>query len=214
MSTAVIRVAPLHALRVEEDTDVTSWGKDSRRFHGRMNLILPIASAVILVVLAFLFGILPRIEAIQSGTLPKLEATRLVIGLVLIPFLWLIFTFLIEQSTAEQTSVRKASKRGIKRSRSTAKKLGVSVVPVLTKEHVESRIRVDTVLKDKLRERGGAPFSRTESDGIAALLFEDLNRMPIILSLIEDRGMITAAQIRAALDDIEKYPAPLWDGAL
>lgn len=194
---------------------MTAWGKNSRRFNGWINFVLPVAAFIVLFS-AFLFvGLLPRLDAIQSGTLPKREVVRLVIGLLATPIVAYLFTFLIDQSTEEQNATRKRSKRGIRKSRRTAKKLGVSVVPVLTKEHVEARIRVDAALLEKRRDQGRETNINPASDDIAVLLFKDLNREQVIISLISDRDITSASEIEEALLEVEAYTAaPVRSGWL
>jgi hypothetical protein len=140
---------------------------------------------------------------------------RLVIGLLATPIVAYLFTFLIDQSTEEQNATRKRSKRGIRKSRRTAKKLGVSVVPVLTKEHVEARIRVDAALLEKRRDQGRETNINPASDDIAVLLFKDLNREQVIISLISDRDITSASEIEEALLEVEAYTAaPVRSGWL
>lgn len=93
---------------------------------------------------------------------------------------------------------RVAERRRIKKARRTAKSLGSSVIPVLTKDHIEARVRVDNAL------RANVPvWKQSDSDGICKLLFADLTREPVITDLINKRGLVTFAHIKEALEGME-----------
>jgi hypothetical protein len=114
-------------------------------------------------------------------------------------------------NTPEKVKVnveRKESQQSIKRSINAARTLG-DTVPTLTKEHAEAGIRFDKALSAQ------APgWDRDDAEVIRSLLLSDLSRETVILSLIDDRGMTTSAQIIAALDEMESNGKPLQDGWL
>lgn len=112
-------------------------------------------------------------------------------------------------NTSEKIKVneaRKESQQSIKRSVRTARTLGESV-PVLTKAHVEAGIRFDQAI--------GAVWKKRDAEIIRELLLSDLSRENAILSLVSEHGMTNAAQVTAALQEIEsRMLKPLQGGWL
>jgi hypothetical protein len=150
-----------------------------------------------------------------SGAMQMLETTQFwsVSGTVSIIAISLIF--MGESTTEEEVNAKRTMKRGIRKSRGTAKHLGSRVVPVLTTFHVDARINVDEALKQQVNRQDDAKWSQTDSDAIALLLFENLARERVILSLINDRGLVTAAEVKSEIEHIESsVAAPLWEGML
>jgi hypothetical protein len=90
----------------------------------------------------------------------------------------------------------------VKRSRQAAKRLGSNIVPVLTEDHVTSVERVHKAMITAAESSKGSTGSR-DYDRITALLFENINREQVLLSIINDRGFFTAKEIEAALRDME-----------
>lgn len=118
----------------------------------------------------------------------------------------------------EDFYLQRAARKNIRKARRTAKRASnhsESPVTVLTKDHVEARSRVEEVVT-RVTEYDGysVVIHRVEREAIYALLFENLSREKLIISLIEDRKMLTAQEIKEALDDMETRPTALWDGTL
>lgn len=90
----------------------------------------------------------------------------------------------------------------IKRSRQAAKRLGSTVVPVLTEDHVNSVERVHKAMTAAATASHSKPDAR-DHDRLTVLLFENINREQVLLSIINDRGLFTAKEIEAALRDME-----------
>lgn len=203
----------LMARRVNEDTRISDMKKSAQRLAGATLSAVPVFAAVGLAVAAIVV-VLVNLPAVISGSFSAVDAIQYG-GTITTMFGAAAFMFFASDTTTdEEMNAKKAARRGIKGSRRTAKKLGTTIVPVLTASHVEARIRVDEALKQKRTENGKKLWDQSASDAIAIMLFEDLGREPIILSLIENSGLISAKDIGDALTDIESHPTPLWEGVL
>lgn len=110
----------------------------------------------------------------------------------------------------------KMRRSAVKRSRQAAKRLGSTVIPVLTEEHITS---VERLHKAMTTAAAASPAS-TKPDArdhkrLTVLLLADLNREPLLLNLIEERGLVTMDDIEASLKEIETNTiTPLQDGWL
>jgi hypothetical protein len=102
----------------------------------------------------------------------------------------------------------------IKRSRQAAKRLGSSIIPVLTEDHVASVERVYKAMTTAAAESHIKPDAR-DHDRLTVLLFENINREHALLSIINDQGLFTAKEIEAALRDMESHTVgPVQSGWL
>jgi hypothetical protein len=105
--------------------------------------------------------------------------------------------------------ISKEHRTNLKKTRLLAAQLGESVVPVLTEEHIAASYRVFFSLV-----RTPGPADQTDYDRITVLLLEDLNREPLLIDLITNRG-ITMNGVEAALRDIESNTtSPVHSGWL
>lgn len=205
----------LLARRAPEDRDLKEWQKTKGLFRHALFSPLGLISFTVFPLLTLFFGILPNLEAMQNNTMNPYDASRLILGITLGALLTITFPLFASSNTDKVVATMFKAKKGLRESRSTAKKMGVELVPELTAEHVEARIRLTEALKSKRVAQGkSALFITPESDAIAKMLFQDLNRENIILSLINDRGIVTATGIHEALMEIETHPTPLWNGSL
>lgn len=94
--------------------------------------------------------------------------------------------------------ISKEQRANLKKTRLIAAQLGKSVVPVLTEEHIAATYRVFFSLV-----RTPGPANQTDHDRITVLLLEDLNREPLLIDLITNRGINAMSEIEEALRDIE-----------
>lgn len=104
---------------------------------------------------------------------------------------------------------RKQHKRSIELSRRSALSPGESVIPVLTKEHVEAGVRFDQATTEY-----GVRWTREEFHAIRSLLLEDISREDAIIKLVTERGMRDTSGIRHALAGMDAVHKPLQDGWL
>lgn len=101
---------------------------------------------------------------------------------------------------------RREKQRSLRKSMRSARVLDL---PVLTKAHADAGIRLDKVIS-------GCPAAWRHDDveSVRSLLFADLDQESTIVSLIEDRGMITADHVIKALSEMESNGKPLQRGWL
>lgn len=197
------------ALQLTEDESIRELRRDSRPSIWTMTtraakVALPIT---VILMTASMLGAFnkPMSELLVNGELPPIAAIVVFAVAFTSAVVWGGESF----ATTANAKARKLDRKRIRKARRAAKSLGTSVVPLLTKEHVEARIRVDDIL------HAHVPFwKQSDSDGLCKLLFADLSREPVIISLITERGMTTYTQVREALADIESNPKPLQNGWL
>lgn len=214
-TTATRPESTLQARRVKEDDRVTELNRNSHRLRGfkvgPMHAVAALALAAF--VMLGMFAFKPDVKHSDAGQMLETAQFWSVSGTIAI--VAIVMLFMGELTTDEEVKAKRRMKRGIRKSRGTAKHLGSTIVPVLTSFHVDARINVDEALKTQIESRDGAKWNQTDSDAIALLLFEDLGREQVILSLIKDRGFTTATEIAAELEHIEStVAAPLWEGML
>lgn len=123
-----------------------------------------------------------------------------------------IFVGLCTNIVGKDTKNRnKTARKIIAASRHVVHEAGI---PTLTKERVEARLRIEQTLRDKLH-RAKITWEQEDSDRLTKLLFEDLNREPLITALISDRALLTVTEIESALRQIETQTlTPIQDGWL
>jgi hypothetical protein len=106
--------------------------------------------------------------------------------------------------------VNKRNRANLKRTRRLAAQLGESIVPVLKEDHLTANLNVHQALVLAT----GVTDSR-EYDRIAVLLLEDLKREPLLLDIINNRGLTTMDEVEEALRDIEStITGPVQSGWL
>jgi hypothetical protein len=113
-------------------------------------------------------------------------------------------------------AINKARRINLKKARLLARRLGPTVVPVLTAKHVETiyELRTEMLLAAATADQ---EYEEKESDydRLAVLLLEDLNREDLLLDLIKSRGIANMDGIEAALKEIEDNTIrPLQSGWL
>jgi hypothetical protein len=106
--------------------------------------------------------------------------------------------------------INKQRRANLKKTRSLAAQLGESIVPVLKEDHLTANLNVHQALVIAT----GVTDSR-EYDRIAVLLLEDLKREPLLLDIINNRGLTTMDEVEEALRDIEStITGPVQSGWL
>jgi hypothetical protein len=126
----------------------------------------------------------------------------------------LTFSLLVVRKSATPEVIainneRRDEQLSIVRSREIAITLGETVIPVLTKEHVEAGLRFDKAAEDH-----GTRWKREDYYGIRSLLLEDLSREDAIISLVTERGMTNTSDVRHALAGMDAVHKPLQSGWL
>lgn len=209
---------PFRALRTQEDPKVTEMERKSHRLRSLTLGLMPLVAAIALVAVAVFAFFLPDANMAAHSGKSEMRAfvenfQRWAVGGVII-MVALLFISMSDLSDSKKVRSNKAIKKGIHGARHSAQKLGTAIVPVLTQSHVEARIRIDEALSSKLEELK-LGWRQGDADRIGALLFRDLNREPVIASLINDRGLINFKEIEAALLEIESNTvAPVRSGWL
>ena len=200
-TTAALKALPK---RVNEDASVKQMNKDANRVaYNKLTvmseyLTIAVPGLAVMVVFAASHNDGSIFEVAYMPTLLVMAVAAKVALLFLNPY----------------TREKRLLKKSISGARQSAGKLGTELVPVLTKEHVEARIKIDDALRQKLKNKD-TKWSQRDSDGIGSLLFQDLNREPIILSLISDRHLLTFADVSAALSEMESMTInPVREGWL
>lgn len=192
------------ARRVTEDHSVADWEKESKRPKLTFQSVARATA---------LHGIIFT-PAVLASIFPFEPMGRLFFWTAAIVISTLILVFAHANQSDEIYSHR-AARGSIRKARRTASLMDGDHLPALTKEHVEARSRMADAI-EQITLYGGVGFtiSRTEREDIYLLVFENLIRESLIISLIEDRHMTTAQEIKEALLDMETRPVALWDGSL
>lgn len=205
----------LQARRVKEEDNVTEMSRKSRRLQGVKVQLIHVVAALAIIGTAVAGVLMFKSTPHYSEAMQRFESVQLWVITGALVLVALLLVFMGESTPEEELKAKRRVKHGIRKSRGTAKHLGSSIVPVLTSFHVDARINVDETLKTQIESRDGAKWNQADSDAIALLLFEDLGREQVILSLINDRGLVNATEIAAELEHIESsVAAPLWEGML
>jgi hypothetical protein len=106
-----------------------------------------------------------------------------------------------------------AKRKAVSSTRRAAERLDRKVRPVLTTDHVLAREKLD-----ELFMRGPVDMSQDElvshADSIFALMLEDFGASDEVLRIVDERGVYTAAGVRAIQHEMQQSPKPLQDGAL
>lgn len=102
--------------------------------------------------------------------------------------------------------INKNHRDAIKEARRLSKHLGPTVVPVLTTEHVNAiqKVRLSLLLAASNTSDREITIAPHDNDRLTVLLLEDLKREPLLLDLINNRGLTTMIEIEAALRGIEE----------
>jgi hypothetical protein len=205
---------PLRALsHIKEDPTVTEMERKSHRAKTLTLSVMPLVAAAALIGFVIYSATLPDAHGQSDlATLVNNFQRWAVSGVMIMAAVLCIF--MSDLSDSKKVRENKAIKKGIHGARNAAQKLGSEIVPFLTASHVDARIRIDDALRLKLEELK-LGWRQGDADRIGALLFRDLNREPVIASLITDRGMINSKEIEAALLEIESNTAaPVRSGWL
>jgi hypothetical protein len=206
---------PLRALGTKEDPRIKEMERKSHRLKTLTLGLMPLVGAAALATFA-IFGVFLADANADGQSEPTTLVNNFQRWAVAGVMIMVAVLFVSMSDLSDSTKVRenKAIKKGIHGARHSAQKLGTDIVPVLTQSHVEARIRIDEALRLKLEELN-LGWRQGDADRIGALLFRDLNREPVMVSLIVDRGMINSKEIEAALLDIESNAvAPVRNGWL
>lgn len=205
---------PLRALRrTKEDPKVTELERKSHRVKTLTLSVMPLVAAAALIGFVIYGATLPDAHGQSDLAILVNNFQRWAVSGVMI-MAAVLCIFMSDLSDSKKVRENKAIKKGIHGARNAAQKLGSEIVPFLTASHVDARIRIDDALRLKLDE-SKTGWNQGESDEIGVLLFRDLNREPVIASLITDRGMTTSNEIEAALLESESNTAaPVRSGWL
>lgn len=205
---------PLRAIsRSKEDPKVTEMERKSHRVKTLTLSVMPLVAAAALIAFVIYGATLPDAHGQSDLAILVNNFQRWAVSGVMI-MAAVLCIFMSDLSDSKKVRENKAIKKGIHGARNAAQKLGSEIVPFLTASHVEARIRIDDALRIKLDE-SKTGWKQGESDEIGVLLFRDLNREPVIASLITDRGMTTSKEIEAALLESESNTAaPVRSGWL
>lgn len=171
--------------------------------------------------LVFMWTVIPvfaliywRIAAVVVPQSQPLDAAITAVSLVAFLTAGIAFSIsLMRKSVTPEVEAinneRREERASIGLSREIAMSIGKTVIPALTKEHVEAGIRFDKVV-----EEHGVRWSRSDFHGVRTLLLEDLSREDAILDIVAVRGMTTLSEVRRALIEMESNVKPLQNGWL
>jgi hypothetical protein len=126
-----------------------------------------------------------------------------ILSLAILP---LLYGRVSNPELVEKDRVRREKQHSLKMSAHVGRDLKI---PVLTKEHVDAGIRLDELVSEK-----SLLWTRGEIELVRNVLFTDLSREAVILSIIEDRDITTPEQVIDALSEMESNGKPLQDGWL
>ena len=178
------------------------------RSHGQKALL--IMTCIALSAFALIFG---WTTATKYQSNPQDGFIMGIFGVVILAMVAAFARLLVRKSSTpdvdEVNNERRKEQRSINRSREIVMALGETVVPTLTKEHVEAGIRFDKAIDDN-----GIRWKREDFLGIRSLLLEDLSREDAIITLVTERGMVTLSEVREGLNGMELNGKPLQSGWL
>lgn len=151
--------------------------------------------------------------AFKFQTDPQTAIMGGIVGGVFLAGILVFGPILMKKSGTPETNAmndkREKDMRSVELSRKIASSLGESVIPVLTKEHVEAGLRFDKTVSEH-----GIRWTRENFHGIRSLLLEDLSREDAIIHLLTVRGITDVSEVRALLDGMDAVHKPLQDGWL
>lgn len=145
------------------------------------------------------------VNALETSSV--IELAKGIIGAVAVVGVTLYSLRLIDSTDSDANEERRATQRNLRKVTKSARALGN--VPVLTKDHAEYGLRLD----DAMAAQSPA-WKQTDAEAVRSMLLADLSRGITILSLIEDRGLTTAAEVIQALNEMESNGKPLQNGWL